>query len=51
MRFVGHFIGTNRSDKAHNCTRVDCSPSAASRILYLRAPDLTRSASEPGKLF
>jgi len=51
MHFVGHFIGTNRTDKALSFTRVECRSSAGSRIFHIRALDLSRSASEPGRLF
>jgi hypothetical protein len=51
MHFVGHFIGTNRADKALRFTRVECIPSAGSRISHVRALDLSSSASEPGRHF
>jgi hypothetical protein len=49
MHFVGHFIVTNRTDKGLSFTRVECSPSAGSRVYHVRALDL--SGREPRGLF
>ena len=50
MHFVGHFIGTNRTDKALSLTRMECSPSAGSRISRPRAETL-QIGQQAGQIF